>query len=135
MDYGKSGLQLTKQFESHRLVAYQDSKGVWTIGFGHTREVFAGMTCSPIQADTWLMEDVKSVADTVNRLVRVALSQSQFDALVDFVFNVGVGHFEKSTLLRKLNARDYRGAADEFLKWDKCAGVELAGTKRKCSSH
>jgi lysozyme len=131
MQYSRDGLRLTESFESCRLVAYRDSKGVWTIGWGHTRGVKAGDTCTQAQADAWLLEDVQEAVTAVNRLVAVPLTQHQFDALVDFCFNAGQGNFASSTMLRKLNARDYAGADAEFARWDMCGGAHLAGLARR----
>jgi lysozyme len=131
MTYSEDGLHLTEQFEGCKLDAYQDSVGVATIGYGHTRNVTMGMTCTQEQAEQWLQEDVQSAADAVNRLVTVELTQQEFDALVDFTFNLGAGNLQSSTLLRLLNSGDYTGAAAEFQKWDKAGGQVLAGLLRR----
>lgn len=131
MSYGKSGRQLTEQFEGCRLVAYQDSRGIWTIGYGHTRGVYPGMTCTQAQADAWLQEDIQWAASEVNRLVTVPLTQDEFDALTDFTFNCGSGNFDHSTLLRLLNTGDYADAADQFERWDLCDGKVVAGLLRR----
>lgn len=128
--YSKSGLALTEQFENCRLSAYQDQVGVWTIGYGHTKGVKAGDVCTQAQADAWVLEDVQSCVDAVNRAT-VELTQDEFDALVDFAFNLGIGALLKSTLWRKLNAGDYHGAADEFEKWDMAGGKHIAGLLRR----
>lgn len=131
MQYSKQGAALTEQFESCRLEAYQDSVGVWTIGWGHTAGVEEGMTCTQAQADQWLFDDVAFAVDAVNRLVRIALTQEEFDALVDFVFNLGAGNFEHSTLLADLNANNIQDAIGEFDKWDMAGGNVLAGLLRR----
>jgi lysozyme len=132
MTYSKKGLQLTEGFEGCRLKAYQDSKGVWTIGFGHTgRLVVAGLTCTQAQAEEWLASDIAWAASEVSRVVKVPLTQAEFDALVDFVFNTGAGNFQHSSLLALLNHNDHVKAAAEFEKWDKCGGVELPGLLRR----
>jgi lysozyme len=131
MRYSKTGLQLTEGFEGCRLTAYQDSKGIWTIGYGHTHGVRAGMTCTQWQAETWLREDVAWAEAIVNACVKVPLSQGEFDALVDFTFNCGAGNFRASTLLVLLNHKDHVRAAAEFEKWDKCKGVALPGLLRR----
>ena len=131
MIYSKNGLHLTEQFESCRLVAYQDSKGIWTIGWGHTFGVYEGLTCTRDQADAWLLEDIQSAAGTVNRMVTVSLTQDEFDALTDFVFNAGSGNFSGSTMLRLLNQGNYAGASEQFEKWDHSGGVEIAGLLRR----
>lgn len=131
MNYSKDGLAFTESFEGCPLTAYQDQVGVWTIGYGHTKGVTEGMKCDQQQAEQWLIEDVAEAEAAVNRLVHIAMSQEEFDALVDFTFNLGIGNFQHSTLLAKLNARDIQGAADEFEKWDRAGGVEVAGLLRR----
>jgi lysozyme len=116
--YSSKGLALTEQFEGLRLTAYQDSVGVWTIGYGHTgTDVHPGLTITPQQASDLLLKDIASAVAAVNRLVKVPLTQNQFDALVDFVFNAGAGNFGTSTLLHHLNAGDYAAAAAQFPRW------------------
>jgi lysozyme len=116
-----NGLQLVRDSEGYMPRAYQDTGGVWTIGYGSTRflgrEVRKGDVCTNEQAVTQLKLDIASACESVGRLVKVPLTQNQFDALVDFVYNLGEGQFIKSTLLKKLNLKDYVGASDEFKKW------------------
>ena len=131
MIYSKTGLELTEQFEGCRLVAYQDSKGVWTIGYGHTRGVYPGMTISSYQAGVWLQQDITWAESEVNRLIRVPATQPEFDALVDFTFNCGAGNFQHSTLLELVNKGDMADAANEFEKWDHCGGKVVAGLLRR----
>jgi lysozyme len=131
MQYSKSGLHLTEQFEGCKLVAYPDSKGVPTIGWGHTAGVHLGMTCTQAQAEIWLQEDIAWAASRVNADVHVPLTQPEYDALVDFTFNCGCGNFEHSTLLKLINKNDLTDAANEFEKWDKCGGVVVAGLLRR----
>jgi len=131
MTYSQTGLHLTEQFESCRLTAYQDTSGVWTIGWGHIAGVKQGDTCTSDQADAWLQQDIQWAASVVNRAVRVSLTQQEFDALTDFVFNVGSGAFYKSTMLCLLNAGDYQGAADQFDLWDRSGGKVVAGLLRR----
>ena len=118
MEYSDKGLNLTEREESLRLTAYQDSGGIWTIGYGHTGpEVHAGLVITRQQAITWLQNDVQKAVNAVNASVRVSVTQQEFDSLVDFTFNVGVHAFETSTLLKKLNAGDYAGANAAFKSW------------------
>lgn len=131
MNYSRNGLHLTEQFEGCQCVAYKDSGGIPTIGYGHTQGVKMGMSCTIDQAEAWLMQDIQSAAATVNKLVRVPLTQGEFDALTDFVFNAGSGNFLHSTLLTLLNKEDFQGAANEFEKWDKCAGQVVSGLLRR----
>lgn len=101
------------------LTAYQDSKGVWTIGWGHTAGVHEGMTCSLEAALAWLDADLDEAESAVCLYVTVPLTDNQFDALASLVYNIGTTAFRSSTLLRKLNARDYAGAAAQFAAWNK----------------
>jgi lysozyme len=132
LSYSPKGLALTQQFEGLRLTAYQDSVGVWTIGYGHTgTDVHPGLSITQQQASDLLMQDVSSAVANVNRLVTIELTQNQFDPLVDFVFNAGPGNFATSTLLRKLNAKDFPGAAAEFPKWCHAGKIELPGLLKR----
>ncbi|HEY1809687.1 MAG TPA: lysozyme [Acidobacteriaceae bacterium] len=130
--YSGKGLALTEQFEGCRLTAYQDQVGVWTIGYGHTGpEVCAAMTITSEDAQALLARDVSNAAAFVNKIVQVQITQEEFDALVDFVFNLGVGSFERSTLLRLLNAGDFASAAAQFALWDRAGGAFVAGLLRR----
>ena len=126
---------LIKKFEGCRLKAYPDPAtggDPWTIGVGHTGpEVHPGMTISEGIADAYLVKDVQDAVEAVNNLVRVNMTQGQFDALVSFVFNCGAGNFAKSTLLKKMNAGDVVGASLEILKWSRAAGKEMPGLLRR----
>lgn len=125
--YSQNGLNMTEGFEGLRLTSYQDSVGVWTIGYGHTSGVGPNQTCTQEQANEWLAEDVQGAAYVVNKVVTVPLNQNQFDALVDFVFNLGSGNFQSSTLLKLLNSGDYAGASAQFPLWNHAGGVVVPG--------
>jgi len=131
MTYSKSGLQLTEQFEGCRLTAYQDSVGVWTLGFGHTAHVVPGQTCTLEEAEAMLIADTAWAESIVNHVVTVQLTQGEFDALVDFTFNLGSGNFSHSTLLALVNKNDMTDAANEFQKWDRAGGQVVAGLLRR----
>ena len=125
MQLSTRGIALIKNFEGLRLLAYRDSAGVWTIGYGSTR-YHDGKAVKPgdklanqEQADALLANTLSQYTDAVNELVQVPLAQNQFDALVSFTYNEGTGALKQSTLLHKLNNNDYSGAADQFLVWDK----------------
>jgi lysozyme len=127
---------LSERFEGCELKAYKDQGGVLTIGYGHTRCVTEGMNITLSQAENFLREDIRSAEIDVNLMVHVELTQPEFDALVDFVFNIGGEKFFESTCLRKLNAGDYHGAADEFEKWKFVKGNVVAGLlKRRIAEH
>jgi lysozyme len=128
MTWSKSGADLTERFEQCRLTAYWDALGkVWTIGFGHTRGVTQGLTCTQAQADQWLTEDMALCVADVNQNVRVPLTQNEFDALCDFSFNLGCAALNGSSLLKYLNAGNFPAAAAEFEKWDHAGGAVVAG--------
>jgi GH24 family phage-related lysozyme (muramidase) len=125
------GLDLIKTFEGFREEAYRCEAGVDTIGFGHTGNVEPGDRISLQQATQLLAQDTDWAEQAVRDNVKAPLSQQQFDALTSFVFNVGEGAFESSTLLDKLNAGDYAGAQAEFGRWNKAAGKVSAGLERR----
>ncbi|MBK5145858.1 lysozyme [Budviciaceae bacterium BWR-B9] len=125
------GINTIKAFESLRLGAYLCPADVWTIGYGHTDGVKRGDLISADQAERFLKGDVIKFEQDITRLVKVPLTQGQFDALVSFVFNVGTRAFSNSTMLRKINARDFAGAANEFSRWVYANGKRLAGLERR----
>ena len=132
LTYSKNGLSLTEQFESCDLQAYRDVRGVWTVGYGHTGpEVHAGVVWTQAQAIAALMNDVKKAAAAVNKLVRPQITQDEFDALVDFVFNVGIGAFSRSQVLEELNSGDFAAAASALEDWKYAGGKVVAGLLRR----
>ncbi|HCM9572728.1 TPA: lysozyme [Enterobacter kobei] len=136
MQTSEKGIALIKQFEGCKLTAYQDSVGVWTIGYGWTQPVDgkpirAGMTIKQETAERLLKTGLVRYESDVSRLVKVGMTQGQFDALVSFTYNLGARSLSTSTLLRKLNTGDYAGAADEFLRWNKAGGKVLNGLTRR----
>ncbi|KIA79438.1 lysozyme [Chromobacterium amazonense] len=132
MQTSSNGIQLIQQFEGLRLTAYQDSVGVWTIGYGHTGpDVRAGLSISDSQATQLLSQDLRRFEQGVSNLVKVAINQNQFDALISFSYNLGLGNLQSSTLLRLLNQGDYRGAAGQFPLWDKAGGKVLPGLQKR----
>lgn len=136
MQTSEKGIALIKEFEGCKLTAYQDSVGVWTIGYGWTqpvdgKSIRAGMTIKQETAERLLKTGLVSYESDVSRLVKVGLTQGQFDALVSFTYNLGARSLSTSTLLRKLNAGDYVGAADEFMRWNKAGGKVLNGLTRR----
>lgn len=135
MTPSKACFDLIKRFENCILHAYPDPAtggDPWTIGVGHTGpEVHKGLTISEGIADAYLIKDVQDAVEAVNNLVRVDLSQNQFDALVSFVFNCGAKAFSTSTLLKKLNDGDMLGASLEILKWNRGGGHVMNGLVRR----
>ncbi len=134
MRISEKGIELIKSFEGLRLEAYLDSVAVPTIGYGHTRGVKLGQTITQEQADALLEEDIHEFELAIQRLVHVNLTQNQFDALVSFTFNLGIGSLKQSTLLKKLNAGDITGAANEFNRWVYAGGKKLTGLVKRRSA-
>lgn len=134
MTTSNRGKELIKKFEGLKLKVYKCPAGIWTVGYGHTgSDVYPGLTINAETAGKLLDEDLRKFERAVDRLVKVSLRQSQFDALVSFTYNLGEGNLEKSTLLRKVNTNPGDPAiANEFLRWDKAGGKVLAGlTERR----
>jgi len=132
MQISDVGLNLIKQFESCKLIAYQDVRGIWTIGWGTTGpDIIEGIVWTQDQADDRLFQDVQNAVSHVNSLVTVSITQGQFDALSSFAYNVGCGALAGSNLLRLLNAGNPSGASNEFPKWDHANGVVIAGLLRR----
>ena len=137
MKISEKGLSMIERFEGCLLKASNKLDGVWTIGYGQTgsyygKRVRRGMTTTKALAHAWLRDhSIKTYEMAVAKAVKVPLNQNQFDALVSFTYNVGVGALKQSTALRKLNAGDYAGAADALTMWTKFNGKVLAGLVRR----
>lgn len=141
MKINQAGINLIKKYEQCRLYSYQCSAGVWTIGWGHTGpDVKSDMQITQQMADLLLEKDLQKFEKEVLSLLKVKVTSNQFSALVSFAFNVGsdidadtiAEGLGDSTLLKKLNAGDVKGAAEEFPKWNKAKGKVLNGlTKRR----
>lgn len=129
-----AGIALIEQFEGYRDTAYQDSNGIWTLGYGHVRGVKQGDTCTKTQALQWLGEDLASAENAVEHIVVVPLTDNEFSALVSFVFNVGAGKFAGSTLLKKLNAGSYDAVPINLKAWVFAGGkVQQGLVKRRAA--
>lgn len=132
MKISQKGLNLIKSFEGLELKAYKDSVGVVTIGYGSTgTHVSMGQTITAQEAENLLKKDVSRFEEGVTKLVKVPLNQNQFDALVSFSFNLGLGNLGSSTLLKKLNNGDYQGVSLEFERWNRAGGKVLNGLTRR----
>ncbi len=130
--YSDEGTALTKSFEGLRLDAYQDAAGVWTVGYGHTGpDLLAGMKISQADADMMLRADLSAAVACVNRALEEEISQGQFDALVDFCFNVGRAAFLRSSLLRYVNQGEFAIAAQQFLLWVNAGGKRCEGLVKR----
>lgn len=136
-EISKNGVVLIKHFEGFSATKYDDGVGVMTIGYGHAikkGEVF-DKPISMQEAEAILIKDLATVDVAISKWVTVPLNQNQYDAIGSFIFNLGTGNFAGSTLLKKLNAKDYEGASKEFIRWNKgrVKGVlvEMPGLTRR----
>lgn len=132
MTTSQAGRDLIKKYEGLRLKAYKCPAGVWTVGYGHTRGVTSSTEISQSMADLFLQDDIRPLERYINKL-GINFRQGQFDALVSFMFNLGEGNFNKSTLKKKILAGgNDENIAAEFKKWNKAGGKVLDGlTKRR----
>jgi len=127
----QAGIKLITAFEGCELKSYQDAVDVWTIGYGHTKDVHPGMTITQAQAEQLLQEDLEEFESAVEDAVSIDLNPNQFAALVSFCFNLGAGSLFASTLLRILNDGDIHAAANEFPRWNKAGKQVLLGLTRR----
>ncbi len=125
------GIALIKKFEGCELNAYQCSADVWTIGYGHTRGVNEGDTCTKDDAEKILIDDLVEFEGYVNDLVDTELTQNQFDALVAWTFNLGPTNLKSSTLLTRLNSGDLDDVPHQIKRWNKAGGKVLDGLVRR----
>lgn len=137
MKLSQRGIDLIKQFEGYSSKAYPDPAtggAPWTIGYGTTKGVKPGMVITAEQAEKMLRDDVAKFESGVSSLITAPTTQGQFDAMVSLAYNIGLGNFGKSTLLKKHNARCYTCAADQFRVWNRAAGKVMNGlTKRRAA--
>lgn len=134
MELSKTGLDMIKSFEGLSLTAYKalDTEKYYTIGYGHYgSDVKKGMRITSARAEELLKQDVKSFVSGVEKALKVKVNQNQFDALVSLAYNIGVGAFTSSTLLKKLNGGDVKGASEQFLVWNKSGGRTIDGLKTR----
>ena len=131
MKCNQAGLDLIKSFEGCRLEVYADIVGLATVGYGHRTSLPVGSTITQDEADDLLTQDIAKFESGVTESVIGDISDNQFAALVCFSFNLGLGALKGSTLLVKVNAGDFEGAAQEFLRWDKAGGVVVPGLLRR----
>ena len=127
----KEGIALIKKFEGCELTAYHDSVGVWTIGYGHTKNVCEGDCLTMGEADHMLEEELAEYEGYINNMVKVDLDQNQFDALVGWVYNLGPTNLSQSSLLRELNNKNYQAVPQEIRRWNKAGGKVLQGLIRR----
>ena len=131
MNISQEGISLIKKFEGCELKAYQDSVGVWTIGFGHTKGVKEGDEITQDMAETMLEEEMPEYEGYINNMVSAPLKQCQYDALCAWVYNLGPTNLKESTLLKLLNAGDYHLIPSQIKRWNKAGGETLKGLIRR----
>lgn len=135
MKISNNGIALIKRFEGCRLTAYPDpgtGGDPWTIGYGWTgkvddKPIKPGMKIDDATADRLLRTGVVSFDQAVSKMLKVSVTQNQYDALVSLAYNIGTRALSTSTLMKKLNAGDVKGAADEFLRWNRSGGKVMPG--------
>lgn len=135
MRTGEKGLDLIKSFEGLRLETYLCSAGVPTIGYGTTRinnkPIELGMKITKEEAESFLKSDLSKFESAIIKSVKVKLNQNQFDALVCFVYNIGIGNFNASTLLKLLNQGKIKESSEQFIRWNKVKGKVVNGLTRR----
>ena len=127
----EKAIDLIKKYEGFSARPYKCPAGVLTIGYGRTIDVRPYEITTEESETIWLDKYVKTIADQILAVVKVELSNNQICALIDFVYNLGIGNFKSSTLLRKINQGDFSAAANEFLKWNKAGGIVLKGLENR----
>ena len=131
MQISEKGTSLIKHFEGCRLEAYQDSVGIWTIGYGTIKGVKEGDKINQDEAEHLLQEEMPEYEGYINDMVKVALEQNQFDALCSWVFNLGPNNLKSSTLLKVLNEGKYDEVPEQVVRWNKAGGKVLEGLKKR----
>lgn len=137
MIVNKSAIDLIKEFEGFEPKAYRDPVGIWTIGYGTTKSAGVGinpkdgMTITQDDAERYLQLAVQKFAAQIEDMIDVTVTDNQFGALVSLAYNIGPGALAKSTVMKRLNAGDYQGAADAFAMWNKAGGKVLPGLTRR----
>ena len=131
MQLSKTGIELLKHFEGCELKAYQDSVGVWTIGYGHTKGIYEGLEITQSEAEKMLQDELPEYEGYITDKVVPMLQQHEFDALVCWVYNLGPTNLSSSTMLKKLNAGEFKEVPFQMKRWDKAGGQPLLGLTRR----
>ena len=131
MNISQEGLSLIKKFEGCELEAYKCAAGVWTIGYGSTKGVKEGDTHTQEEADKLLLHEMSEYEGYINEMVTTELKQNQFDSLVSWVFNLGPSNLSSSTLLFKINNKDWEDVPNQIKRWNKAGGKVLEGLIRR----
>ena len=132
---GPAALALILAFDPAHLVAYRDSRCTLAIGFGHHGAVYTGQRITQREAEILLRGDLRAAGAAVTRLVSAPLTQHQFDSLASFIYNVGAGSFARSNVRKRLNARDYAGAAEAILLWTRAGNRRGALRARRMAEY
>ncbi len=131
MNISEEGINLIKKFEGCELEAYQDAVGVWTIGYGHTKNVQEGQVIKQKEAESMLLHELLEYCDHVEKAVLVDLTQNQFDALVSWTYNLGPSNLNRSTMLKVVNANNMGEVPTQIKRWNKAGGKVLDGLVRR----
>jgi len=131
MQLSKTGIELLKHFEGCELKAYQDSVGVWTIGYGHTKGIYEGLEITQSEAEKMLQDELPEYEGYITDKVVPMLQQHEYDALVCWVYNLGPTNLSSSTLLKRLNAGEFKDVPFQMKRWDKAGGQPLLGLTRR----
>lgn len=131
MQLNQAGTALIRRFESCELTCYKDIVGLLTIGWGHRTMLPLGTAITQAEANRLLDSDLTETCTHVKALLTMDLTDNQFSAIICLVFNIGVGNFKTSTLLKLLNGGGFNPAADQFLRWDHAGGKEVPGLLRR----
>ena len=131
MQISKTGIELLKHFEGCELKAYQDSVGVWTIGYGHTKGIYEGLEITQSEAEKMLQDELPEYEGYITDKVVPMLQQHEYDALVCWVYNLGPTNLSSSTMLKKLNAGEFKEVPFQMKRWDKAGGQPLLGLTRR----
>ena len=131
MQLSKTGIELLQHFEGCELKAYQDSVGVWTIGYGHTKGIYEGLEITQSEAEKMLIDELPEYEGYITDKVGPMLQQHEFDALVCWVYNLGPTNLSSSTMLKKLNAGEFKEVPFQMKRWDKAGGKTLLGLTRR----
>jgi lysozyme len=131
MNISEEGISLIKKFEGCELEAYKCAAGVWTIGYGHTKDVTEGMEITQAEAETMLKDELLDYCNYVDMYVQVPLEQNQFDALVSWTYNLGPTNLKSSTMLKVLNTGKYEDVPEQIKRWNKANGKMLDGLIRR----
>ena len=131
MEISQEGVSLIKKFEGCELEAYKCAAGKWTIGYGRTKNVKEGDTIEQEVADNLLNEEMSEYEGYINDMVESDLKQNEFDALVSWVYNLGSSNLSSSTLLQKLNTKEWDDVPNQIKRWNKAGGKVLQGLIRR----